>query len=105
MLWVRRVYCVRCYECDSYLHHLSMERVFAVYRALHLLKFGEETVDVLEFAQPPGSSSTAMFTITEEEKVAEDDAPPLSLSALPQSSHDPRSAKETAGQPVEKGPP
>ena len=41
-----------CYRCDSYLHHLSMQPVYLAYRTLHQLKFGEETVDVLEFTQP-----------------------------------------------------
>jgi uncharacterized UBP type Zn finger protein len=62
-----------CYSCESYLHHLSMQPVFSMYKTLHLLKFGEETVEVTEFSQP------AVFSITEEEEEWEQQ--PLSLSA------------------------
>lgn len=32
-----------CYKCDSYLHHLRMEKVFNVYSKFHIVKFGVET--------------------------------------------------------------
>ena len=30
-----------CYQCDSYLHHLAIRPIYEIYRAFHLLKFGE----------------------------------------------------------------
>ena len=68
-----------CYACNSYLHHLSMRPVYLVYSTLHLMKFGEEAVEVTEFTQP------SVFAIEEEdeEKGAEGAGAqqPLSLSA------------------------
>jgi hypothetical protein len=65
-----------CYDCDSYLHHLTMEKVYAMYATLHWLKFGEETVEVTEFTRPN------MFTITEDEYTQPQPLPlSLSLSA------------------------
>ena len=64
-----------CYSCESYLHHLSMQPVFSMYQTLHLLKFGEETVEVTEFSKP------AVFSITEEQEEEEEAEQLLSLSA------------------------
>ena len=75
-----------CYQCDSYLHHLTIEPVYHFYRTLHVMKFGEEAVEVMEFTQPgvfrieegdeAGSNTTA--DESKEMKQAEE---PLSLSA------------------------
>ena len=64
-----------CYQCDSYLHHLSIKPVYEMYRTLHVLKFGEEAVEVQEFAQP------GVFRIEEEREEKEAAEQPLSLSA------------------------
>ena len=31
-----------CYQCDSYLHHLTIRSIFEVYKVAHQKKFGEE---------------------------------------------------------------
>lgn len=61
-----------CYECDSYLHHLKIRRIYYLYSQLHYAKFNEAVP--VEF-EGEGNDSDDDFKERGHESSDDDDSP------------------------------